>query len=119
MNCRTTKKPRKQAYGDYSQRTPSYNIITRAVSKLFKAKDGSQSYHNVKRGQRVCTGLRAKYLELKKQCFEVQTEISKDIICAIKKRRRSLKKQKELADLKRNNTTAKRMKFSHKEVEYA
>jgi len=66
MNGKTARALRKKAYGDYSQRTPSYNIITRAVSKLFKAKDGSQSYHNVKRGQRVCTGLRAKYLQLKK-----------------------------------------------------
>jgi len=48
------------------QRTPSYNIIERAVSKLFKGRDGKQTYHDVKMGQRVCGGLRAKYLKLKK-----------------------------------------------------
>ena len=67
MNCRTAKKLRKQAYQDFSQRTPSYNIITRAVSKLFKdTKTGKATYHTVSMGQRVCGGLRAKYLQLKK-----------------------------------------------------
>ena len=41
-------------------------IIERAVSKLFKGRDGKQTYHDVKMGQRVCGGLRAKYLKLKK-----------------------------------------------------
>jgi len=66
MNGKKAKALRKQIYKDRSQRTPSYNIITRAVSKLFKDTDGKQTYHTVKCGQRVCEGLRAEYTQLKK-----------------------------------------------------
>ena len=67
MNGKTARALRKKAYGEYSQRTPSYDIIERAVRKLFTDRKGVQKYHDVIMGQRVCDGLRAKYLQLKKR----------------------------------------------------
>lgn len=120
MNGKKPRKLRKQAYQDFSQRTPSYNIITRAVRKLFKdTKTGKESYHTVKMGQIVCEGLRAEYLKLKKASKEkVYIPISEKVKQALKKERRSSKLQKERAEAKKKlDKKEKKQKFSFSEVE--
>ena len=62
MSSKKVKALRKQVYGEYSHKTRSYKVIPHILIR--KDEDGNS--YKIRRDSRVNTGLRRRYLELKK-----------------------------------------------------
>ena len=62
MSSKKVKALRKQVYGEYSRKTRSYKVIPHILIR--KDEDGNS--YKIRRDSRVNTGLRRRYLELKK-----------------------------------------------------